>query len=154
MLSYNNTDAWGHFEFSGIAYGTYILLPEIAGKTANPVTIVLNPNTPDITNLIFTVNENSVVAGINETSEEIGFSVGNIYPNPTTDYAYINITTTKPMDATIDIVTLAGQTALSINKNISDAYKLTIDSRKLPQGIYYVLIKTDGSIITRKLIKI
>jgi len=154
MLSYNNTDVWGHFEFSGIAYGTYILLPEIAGKTANPVTVVLSPNTPDITNLIFTVNEHSVAAGINEASEESGFSAGNIFPNPASDYAYINLTTQKTLNARIDIITLAGQTALSTAETISDQYRLQIDLRKLPQGIYYITITTEGNLITRKLIKI
>lgn len=81
-------------------------------------------------------------SGIEELHEENIF----ISPNPVTN----NLTIEVPLKATIEILNYAGQDILTIN---NDGKVLTIELRNLPSGIYFIRVKTDKGIITKKFIK-
>ena len=75
------------------------------------------------------------------TAEEV-----MVYPNP----AHNQVTITAQQIHSISLVSILGQTLLQENVN---ANSTTLNLQTLPNGIYFIRIKTADSIVTKKLIK-
>ena len=76
-----------------------------------------------------------------------------IYPNPTKDIVKIRVTDQSAMDAEIQIMSIDGRLIyreVDINLNQKDH---KIDLGKLPNGLYYIKIRTEEGSLVKKLIK-
>ncbi|MEI6765277.1 MAG: T9SS type A sorting domain-containing protein [Bacteroidota bacterium] len=154
VLTYMNTDQYGGFSFSGIAYGTYIIYPEIAGKTTTPITITISAANPTVTNLVFTVTGNNVVAGVEVAEPSLSF-ISEIFPNPVNENAAIRLGVKKPTGMQMQVFDITGRQLsekdieLTIGEN-----EITIDNQKLASGVYrLVLLMDDGSTVSRAFVK-
>jgi photosystem II stability/assembly factor-like uncharacterized protein len=85
--------------------------------------------------------------GINELSDRS--HTLNIYPNPATDKATIEISGT-PIQRQLSITNLNGQQILTSQIN---ALKTQIDISKLPSGVYFVRTTNDKTVEVGKIIK-
>jgi len=77
----------------------------------------------------------------------------NIFPNPSNGIVNISIGTDQEKKFALSILNLQGQTLFSgefIAEN--GKYNNQIDFTYYPRGIYYVLVKTENSVITKKVI--
>jgi len=88
-----------------------------------------------VNNLYFFVEYDSDGSGLEENNS---FEI-NIFPNPTSDIIFVNVTTKKAVK-TIKIITLDGNEALIINQNWEDG----IDVSKLATGTYLIEIQLDN----------
>lgn len=89
------------------------------------------------------INENSAFA-----------TVGNVYPNPTSGEATINYSLVNAAKVDVKVVDITGKTIYSstVAQN-AGANKVTFDATAFTSGVYYVTVATEGSTVTKKLIK-
>jgi hypothetical protein len=95
----------------------------------------------------FNVHYSACSVGINETEHAYGFF--EPYPNPAKDYVSLRYSLHPGSQAGIELVTLQGTKVQCIT---ADAGKgsTSICLSGLSQGIYYLLLKENGLIISRK----
>jgi len=154
-LSLSYTNSSGSFNFNNIAYGTYIVHPEIAGKTTIPSTITIDEDNPSAT-LLFVVDSNYITLSVEDTEISNDFKISKAYPNPFNDEVYIDISSNKAAKLIITILDPIGK-ELSTQEIESTTgvkkHRLNIDN--LPQNFYYMQITLpNNKIVVRKLVKI
>ncbi len=74
-----------------------------------------------------------------------------VYPNPSDDQFYVDASQLESTIGSIDIVNASGQLIETLNKPLTSLIK--IDSEKWSNGIYFLRIKTNQTIITKRIIK-
>ena len=83
--------------------------------------------------------------GLNTDVNDVNASKFSINPNPTS--GEFTITLADNIEANVEVVNMAGQVVVS-QKIVGSA---TIN-KILPAGVYTVVVKTDGSVSTQKLV--
>lgn len=70
-----------------------------------------------------------------------------IIPNPAQDAANIYVTLVKPDIITLDIINVIGESIITIaeNKFVPLSYSTTVDISSLPQGVYYLRMRSSVS---------
>ncbi|MEI8202009.1 MAG: PKD domain-containing protein [Bacteroidota bacterium] len=149
-VKYTTSASNGSYSFSNLAYGTYRIIAEIAGLTCAPYTIVLSSTNTTASNVIVTVNTtNAVINGI-ESSIQAN-SISEIFPNPSTGDAYINMVGND--NVKINIYNASGLLLSSNEYSINGSKRITLNSQQLPIGVYTVCIENNQkNNIYRKLI--
>ena len=89
--------------------------------------------------------------GIAESADNNSFS---IYPNPATNELTFN-TTSRPCCATaaVSIMNILGETLLSRSLSLGEGRGEAIDISQLPAGMYFLQMKTESAIDTKRFIK-
>ena len=89
------------------------------------------------------INENSSFA-----------KVGNVYPNPTSGEATISYSLMNAANVAVNVVDITGKTiyTTSVAQN-TGANSVTFDASAFTSGVYYVTVATEGSTVTKKMIK-
>ncbi|MFA5781556.1 MAG: PKD domain-containing protein [Bacteroidales bacterium] len=144
---YTYTDTYGTFGFSNIAYGTYILYAEEAGKYTIPDTITLNANNPVITNVelsLFDTNPSGIIINDNLTPT----TIGNIYPNPVLKDLNFEINLASSADLTVRIFNTIGRQIKENKITLTNGkHLIRLPANDLPGGIYLLNISSaDGKI--------
>ena len=150
-IAANRVTSERKFEFSSIAYGTYLLKGELSGIESDVISVVVSAEHPEAkVNLTFSGKR---ITGLNTILEEV--NAGAIYPNPVTDEAMITISTDHPVSINIELFNLMGEQVLKTNENlITGKSTLKINTGSLPGGLYTMRISSGNGInITRKLVK-
>lgn len=154
-LAYINTDQWGQFSFSEIAFGTYQIYPEIEGKNTTPYWVTLNASNPKVTVWI-SVYDDEVVAGNADflNYSESGFS--DLYPVPAREQVNIYLSAADNISFWVDITDLTGKIVIpSRDYFLNVPNTLSFDLEGLVAGTYLMrIIIKDGSVITRKFVKV
>ena len=76
----------------------------------------------------------------------------NVFPNPTKDLAVINFNLDKTCDVTVEITDMTGKVIFSRNlDNASGFQNVNINVENMNNGIYFVNLKTDANILSKKL---
>lgn len=81
---------------------------------------------------------------------------GNIFPNPTNDYAEIHFTVDAAKEVTIDLLDRKGQVVKTLfqDKVKAGDNRLTFSTRNLSQGLYFVRVYSESEkILTKKIVK-
>jgi hypothetical protein len=77
-----------------------------------------------------------------------------VYPNPYSDKFTIELTLAKSDLVSIRLTNLLGETVKQIETTVvSGVYKNEIDSKELPNGIYFITVQTSDSRIVQRVIK-
>ena len=90
--------------------------------------------------------------GINETTQAINNV--NVYPNPTNNYSYIDLTINQKQNVDLIVSNMLGQQVYSHAYGNLSAGKHTfsVEAGKFSSGIYFYTIKTGNSSVSRKMI--
>ena len=93
------------------------------------------------------------VLGINESTTEI--SGVSIYPNPTSSSVNLEMNIANPSEVSIQVTDLSGKIVATQNLGFLPIGKnqTTIQSTSFNNGLYYVTVSSNGSSVTKKLIK-
>lgn len=88
------------------------------------------------------------IAGCVSSIHNINYSgsITQVYPNPTTGLFYIKTNSTS--EQTVDILDINGRLMFSKNINGNDE----IDATNLKNGVYFLIIRSTNSIISKKLV--
>lgn len=155
-IAYTYSDAQGHFEFDGVPYGTYQVWAEVAGLLTTPAIITISPQEPSIANIEIFVNETEVTTGISSAVEAAKLGFGNVFPNPSANEMFIQVSSEANLQLNFNIYDVAGRMADSRLVTIpSGKTQVALQTANLSAGIYTLNIQsTDGSLkISKKLVK-
>ncbi len=154
-IFYSRTNEEGIFDFSELAYGTYIVYTEIVGIETIPFEVTLDENTSNISVNVIVKNGQAVLS-IGEIHSAYIESVDDIYPNPVTDNAALNIDIKEPTNIKIEILNQYGQSLYSNELYLTTGkHKVELPSVSFAQGLYFVKIAPNDNISTvRKFIKL
>jgi hypothetical protein len=151
------SDLQGDFEFSELAYGTYQLLPDVAGVPVLPVFITISEEDPVAEDFSLVISPFDVTyLGIGDPEESTTL-LNNLYPNPATEWINLEMEMEKAADVEVMILGPMGR-CLSTQSYALDKgeQKLIINLSMLSSGYYQVLIKSEektglaGKIIVAK----
>lgn len=128
-------DEWQKVEIDANAYkgkSDVIFRWEIAGGSAPGAGLYLDEiRFGDGT---LSVEETNTLAGV------------NVYPNPATDVANIELNLEKGSAATFEVVDLSGRTVLTVNEDLNaGSNAVALDVSNLTKGVYYINISTEDS---------
>ena len=104
---------------------------------------------------IVVVNGEAVL-GIGDHQSAFIENVGDVYPNPITHNASINVSMKKGAMLRIAILNNYGQT-ISVNENSlsTGMHKIDLATDHLPKGIYFISVQADDGIaMVKKLVKL
>lgn len=152
-IKINYSDASGNFSFTNLSMGTYKLHVEIAGVNYTPFPVILSSTNPNITNISVNVNNNgAIITGIeNEVNNKS--SISEIYPNPATSEAFIEIKNSRTDKIIISVFDNTGIRVSTEEYVVSGSRILNLNKEELSSGIYTVKIQTsNGFNSIRKLV--
>ncbi len=101
---------------------------------------------------VFRIKSNNTVIQDNIFS---GFTVGQVYPNPSTGTIYLDIITSENIYLNLEIVNLAGSTVKTIYNNRYfeiGKQQISINISDLFSGKYFIVLRKDKTSIFRDLI--
>ncbi len=154
-LTYNKTGEDGDFDFSELAFGTYIVYTEMVGIQTTPVTVTLTEDIPEA-NINIVVQNGEAVLSIGDAVSAYVGEVSDVYPNPSNGQAHINIQTKQNANIDITVANSLGTVIYQTEQNYSPGkQRFTIETQSLPKGIYFISVKSsDGFAKVRKLVKL
>lgn len=93
---------------------------------------------------VFSTNVNNII-GVQEFNQSNKNQIANISPNPTNDFAVIDIILNEPQNISISIYNMIGQKLGSLFEGYvyETEKKLFLNTFLLPSGNYYLVLKTD-----------
>ncbi len=152
-LTYTNSNEDGLFDFPNLGYGTYKLKVEMPGKISE-VAILTIDNDNQSANIEFIVKSSSVVLSAKEGFERLA-SAGEIYPNPVSGDANLELNLTEAVNVTVSIYNQIGQVTSTSTQSLDAGRQLIkLNTSNLPEGMYHVnILGENGGTISRKLVK-
>jgi hypothetical protein len=142
----------GTFSFPGIAYGTYQVFAEVAGKSVYPHTVILDEAIPAVSDIKMVILENSIVF-LGFADSDIFKTELLVYPNPVIDQLNLKIDLKKPALIEIEILDPVGRILSGEQHEMNGQVKIAIDVNSLPQGIYFVRCAALGEVIMKMFVK-
>ena len=96
----------------------------------------------------------AIDAAVNNV-ENNGLSIGNVYPNPTNGQTTVNYSLVNESAVSIKVVDVTGKVVYTSNQGsqVAGNHKVSFDATSFTNGVYYVTINTNGTQVTKKLIK-
>jgi len=91
--------------------------------------------------------------GIEENNNDV--NIGKVYPNPTTGQTTIKYTLANASDLNVSVVDVTGKEVYSVNQGtqVAGSHEISFDAASFSNGVYYVTVSTEESVVTKKLIK-
>jgi hypothetical protein len=88
------------------------------------------------------------------TQEQVSLEdMVRIQPNPFTEETQLQINCNKPGELSVDVVNAIGKTVKRIDRAVNKGpNQITIDGSDLTKGLYYLIIRADGTTTTKKVI--
>lgn len=82
-------------------------------------------------------------------------SAANVYPNPTSGAVNVDFTLNSASDVSLEVIDITGKVIYTNNAGVlvNGSNSLSIDATSFQAGVYYVNVLTNGTKVTRKLIK-
>lgn len=151
-LAYTTSDQQGQFEFANIAYGSYSVYPEIAGKNTSPSAVTLASTTPSVTTS-FTIQGNNIL-GIHDQAHGQIAEISEVFPNPASEKAQITVISNKESGISLSLYYITGQVIRELQFDLNHGInQLTIPVKDLSNGLYYISLKDEqGGSVIRKLV--
>ncbi len=150
-IGYAFTNVDGEYEFGDLAWGTYKVFIEIPGIEQVMYLVTISPENPSIENLDFLVDDDSAATvSIKDLLEENSVEV---YPNPASDKLYLQLLAKEQSDVIFSLMSIDGKTIMAESIELQPGiYNHSFDVKKLPAGLYFVIIIDGKETISKKVI--
>ncbi len=154
-ITYMRTDDNGEFDFSEMAFGTYVVYTEIVGIITTPVTVTLTEENPTATVSIVVTNGEALL-GVGEINSRFIDEVSAIYPNPVSENSSVNIEMKESGTVQLTVISQYGQVVFATNQDLPSGFsKIELNTNSLSPGLYIVNVKANDNIATvRKFVKL
>ncbi|MEZ4824865.1 MAG: PKD domain-containing protein [Bacteroidia bacterium] len=148
------TDVNGEFGFSNLAYGTYKVHVEVAGKLSEEWTVTIDGSNGHFEGANFEVGSTQIHAvGTTGIDQLTSGEVLGIFPVPASEVLNVNLTFAEPVNLSLSLVNMMGQTVASRNEGLTAGNReVSLDVRNLPQGTYLLRIQADAQVVTRRVL--
>ncbi|MFH1119038.1 MAG: carboxypeptidase regulatory-like domain-containing protein [Bacteroidota bacterium] len=150
MVTYSAAD--GSFSFPELAYGTYQVYAELAGKSVYPHTVSLDEVNPFAAGIKMVVLEDEIIF-LGLADAEIFETEPVVFPNPVTDMANIRISLQKPAIVSLSIVNPLGKVVITNQVEVTGQKNVVMDVRALPGGIYFIRCEASGDVFMKRFFK-
>ncbi|NPD46327.1 MULTISPECIES: PKD domain-containing protein [unclassified Lentimicrobium] len=142
------------FDFSNIAFGTYMVYAEVIGLTTQPAIITLSADNPT-SHVEINITENGVTTGLEDIASRYIARIGDIYPNPVGNIAYLEVEAQEATQVEVLIINQLGQVMYEAQEQLSmGTQRLEINTNQLKSGLYFLQLRNDGkNMISQKFIK-
>jgi len=152
-LGYVQTNESGEFEFEDLQLDTYHIKVELPGVTSEIATIILTDENQSV-EITFNVKDNTAYLSVPDIQLFMA-STGDIYPNPVTDIASLEIYVEKELTINVRILNQMGQIVESKSFTLSTGKQIKqLKTNHLPSGLYNLqLIDSNGNMILKKFVK-
>lgn len=86
---------------------------------------------------------------------ENGITIGNVFPNPTTGVTTVNYSLANASDVAINVVDVTGKTIQTLNEGtqVSGGHTVNVDLSNFTNGVYFIEIATDATVVTKRVVK-
>ena len=136
-VSYTYSDANGNYGFDNLAYGSYVVYPEVLDKSTNPGYVTISTGTPSITTLTIEVGTSSVTTGIMQAESVQSAATVQLFPNPVHDVLNLSVESRINSVSMLNIYDATGRRLLTKNIELSAGkQQIQISTDELPGGIY------------------
>lgn len=150
-LSFTLSELDSDFDFSDLAYGTYIVYAEVVGITTEPGMVTLSADNPSAT-VSITITPNGVTTGLNDLND-VQIS-GSVYPNPVGSSARMDLNILEASQIEWVLLNQTGQILQKNNEYMNQGInKIELNTASYPSGVYFIQIRSEKSTITQKFIK-
>jgi len=156
VIALNYSAADGTFTFPDLALGIYDIYAEVPGKNTIPATVTLDDlNATVNVEIVITGDQVNQLYGINDPEKILSMHVGEVYPDPVNDEAFIPIECSGSVTAEITLFNQMGQRTVQYMVILHQGDNIVpIKTKNLPEGIYLLkLTDSRNNLITRKFIK-
>lgn len=142
-LTFCFSDSTGLFYFPDLAYGTYNLMAESAGRFPTFLRITLDQNHTSLDSVLLeALTQNP--AAVEELGNPIRTEICPVFPNPAKDYINMVIRTSEPENLNVAIFSPYGQKIISGDYLITGVMSLKISVGLLSEGVYFLMVRTPG----------
>lgn len=151
--THTETDENGEFSFSNLAYGTYLIHVEVAGKPCERWEVTLDAANPSFTFADFEVHSTFVEAIGNTTSISGQLDPASVvvFPNPAKDFVTMEMNL-NDKGAKVELMNAVGMMVSSETLPAGmERHELSL--RELPAGIYLLRVTTQEGSLSRQIIK-
>jgi hypothetical protein len=95
-------------------------------------------------------------AGIGESKGDLSFLVGNVFPDPVTDAAQVEIVAERPALLRTNVYSASGKRIKTLEERSIRSGRQIIPLRldELPAGVYFLAFETGGNTVVRKIVKV
>jgi len=150
LRSFKILSSQSEFEFAGIPYGSYKLLPEKAGKNSQAFIVELTEESPESKGIIFNETETSIVPDLTVINDPAKTAVF-ISPDPADDFVLIELNNTYQGWYENIIRLFASDQKVVMNYSFSgNSFKINVSD--LRQGIYVLELNTGFGKVHKKII--
>jgi len=155
VILYSRTNDDGVFNFTDLAMRTYIVYTEIVGIETIPFEVTLDDQNNSSTVSVIVKNGQALL-GIEDLPSTYIESVEDIFPNPVTANASLNITIKESSSIKVEVFNQYGQSLYVTKVYLTNGkHEVSIPSASFAQGMYFVKITANDEISTvRKFIKL
>jgi type IX secretion system substrate protein len=150
-IANNYTDEFGNFSFSDIGIGTYKLLCEIMGKKMTPLEFTIDNNHQIYTDVNFLVSGDEIILGVDDELPESVSFLSEVFPNPATTNAYIEISLTKSESVILTLFDISGKIIESRVETLNIGLnRILVSNSQLSAGINFLNIEFENSLSINK----
>ena len=151
----------GKYEFTNLPNDNYRIYVDIPGLPMDSsYTLTVDATNSTFTDLNYYVDSNSVYpilpTAVGIKAYYASLTEFDIYPNPAKNYTSINFDMLSDNPANIVLIDITGKELMKIKFNKlpkgKHEYQLKLDNQDFKTGIYFLQVKTDTGIQTKKLI--
>lgn len=133
-VKFDITDALGDFSIHGLKLGFYYLRVEWPGYESEYFPVELTSLQQAVTGIHFSVQNNQILAAsLQDEYSQL------IYPNPATDYLFVDGFESIDNQLFIMIYQLDGR-SINLPQSWIDSDRLRLDLRQLPVGVYFLYL--------------
>jgi PKD repeat protein len=143
LIDYTTSDSTGKFAFNGLAFGEYMLIPDVTGYYYQTDTASISVSKPDFTTGLIKLWQNFIVQGLDPKN---GQPSVRIAPNPVGDILHLSIDSPLTGAYKVELFNASGQLIFvqeSTMTNTTNAIQIPV--RHLPQSVYLLrFISNEG----------
>ena len=143
-LGYRYSDSLGYFIFSQIAYGEYILVPEITGVHCDEVSIEVNAIQPEVDSITIVIIDGEASLSIPEQKKYYQTGIENLWPVPASETLHVSINSIVSGNMLWQVTGTGGAVLLQGTTYIKEGSNcLNIDTGNLNPGFYVLQLTTE-----------
>lgn len=153
------TDSLGKFVFDNLPLDNYFLWVDITGIPLDMNILNLHFNlsasNPTVTELEVLVDSNLIYFTFTGMSDSQNESAIQVFPNPNSGKFHFRWSSEKAEAIEIVLFDLTGQKIYETSSTATDGiFDNPVDISKVPSGIYFLRVKSEQGIVTRKVVKL
>ena len=97
---------------------------------------------------------NSITTSVDIVEKETGFALKQNYPNPATDWTYIEFSLDEPTDVTLSVFETTGKKVLVPVQQFYQAgnHRISIGKDQLKRGIYFYRLEAKDFVSVKKMV--